>query len=205
LDPDAGRSEVVLELAERRKSVRAYAASPIKLGDVMYALRAAIQAPSGANQQPWRFIVITDPEVKAKVRMVCEEGEKRFYASVRGELREWLEERGFTWRKPFLTEAPILVAVFAESGKPYAVQSVWLAVGYMLLALEEKGLSSLTYTPPNPGEVARVLGAPPGYALQAVIPVGRSIDTRPKEPRRQLEEVVYLNKWGARFGIQENP
>uniref|UniRef100_A0A7C4BAI4 Nitroreductase family protein n=1 Tax=Thermofilum pendens TaxID=2269 RepID=A0A7C4BAI4_THEPE len=195
----------MLGLAERRRSVRAYAASPIKLEDVVYALKAAIQAPSGANQQPWRFVVITDPEVKAEVRRVCEEGEKKFYASVKGELREWLEERGFTWRKSFLTEAPVLVAVFAETGKPYAVQSVWLAIGYMLLALEERELGSLTYTPPNPGEVARVLGAPPGYTLQAVIPVGKSIDPKPKEPRMRLEQAAYLNKWGARFNIEESP
>lgn len=189
----------VLELARRRKSVRAYASSPIELGDVLYALRAAIQAPSGANQQPWRFIIITDPEVKARVRRVCEEGERKFYASVRGELRRWLDERGFTWRKPFLTEAPVLVAVFADMHKPYAVQSTWLAIGYMLLALEERGLSSLTYTPPNPGEVARTLGAPRGYMLQVLIPVGRSRDQRPKEPRKSLEEVAYVDSWSKRL------
>lgn len=171
---------------------------------MLYALEAAIQAPSGANQQPWRFIIVADPDVKAGVRRVCEEGEKRFYARVRGELRRWLGERGFTWRKPFLTEAPILVAVLAEAGKPYAVQSTWLAIGYMLLALEERGLGSLTYTPPNPGEVARILSAPRGYALQALIPVGHSRDPKPKEPRKPLEEVAYLNSWGKPLAPRES-
>ncbi len=164
---------------------------------VLYAIRTALQAPSGANMQPWRFIIVTDDEVKVRLRRVCEEGERRFYARVRGGLAEWLEARGFSWEKPFLTQAPYLIAVFAETGKPYAIQSVWLATGYLLLALEEQGLASLTYTPPNPREAGRVLGAPPSFALQTIIPVGLPEGDKAKEPRIGLDEAVFLNQWGT--------
>ena len=189
-------SGLVLELARRRRSVRRYLPREVDIEKVLYGVRAALEAPSGANQQPWRFVVVKDAEVKARLRRVCEEGERRFYEKVRGELREWLARRGFTWEKPFLTEAPYLVAVFAELGKPYAVQSVWLAVGYMLLALEEAGLASLTYTPPNPGEARAVLGAPRRFALQTIVPVGLPREEKAKEPRMSLEDAVFLDAWG---------
>jgi len=192
-------SSFVLELARKRRSVRRYLPRDVGIERVLYGIRAALEAPSGANQQPWRFIVVKDADVKARLRQVCEEGERRFYEKVRGELGEWLAKRGFTWEKPFLTEAPYLVAVFAELGKPYAVQSVWLAVGYMLLALEEAGLASLTYTPPNPGEAGAVLGAPRRFALQTIIPVGLPREEKAKEPRMSLEDAVFLDAWGRRL------
>lgn len=190
----------VLGLARRRRSVRRYLSVDVGLERVLYGVRAALEAPSGANMQPWRFVVVGDDGVKARVRRVCEEGERRFYERVRGELGEWLAERGFSWEKPFLTEAPYLVAVFAEVGKPYAVQSVWLAVGYMLLALEEVGLASLTYTPPNPVEVGEVLGAPRGFVLQTIVPVGLAGEDKVKEPRMGVGKAVFVDGWGRRLG-----
>lgn len=190
----------VLELARRRRSIRRYLPADVGLDRVLYGILVALEAPSGANMQPWRFVVVKDSEVKSRVRRVCEEGEKRFYERVGGELRKWLVERGFSWEKPFLTEAPYLVAVFAELGKPYAVQSVWLAVGYMLLAFEEAGLVSLTYTPPNPGEVGEALGAPPGFALQTIVPVGLAGEDKAKEPRMGLGEAVFVDRWSERLG-----
>ena len=189
----------VLELAKNRRSVRRYLSRDIDIERVLYGIRAALEAPSGANRQPWRFVVVKDAEVKARLRQVCEEDERRFYEKVRGELGEWLAKRDFTWEKPFLTEAPYLVAVFAELGKPYAVQSVWLAVGYMLLALEEAGLSSLTYTPPNPDEAGAVLGAPYRFVLQTIVPVGLPGEKKVKEPRMRLKDAVFINIWGRRL------
>lgn len=141
-------------------------------------------------------IIINDPNVKSKIRELCESGEKMFYANVRGELRRWLAYMKLTWKKPFLTEAPYLIAVFSNLKKPYAIQSTWLSIGYLLLALEEKGLASLTYTPPNPKEVADILGVPNDFTLQTIIPVGLPKEKKQKEPRKKLYEVTFYNRWG---------
>jgi len=187
---------IVLELAKQRRSIRCYKNVSFNISKVLYAIKTAIQAPSGANQQPWMFIVIDDPDVKTKIREVCERGEKEFYARVRGELKEWLAKRKLTWKKPFLTEAPYLIVVFSEVGKPYSIESTWLSIGYLLLALEEKGLASLTYTPPNPKEVANVLRAPEKFVLQTIIPVGLPKEDKLKEPRKSLYETTFYNRWG---------
>lgn len=186
----------VLKLAKNRKSVRHYKTVSFNISKVLYAIETAIQAPSGANQQPWMFIIINDPNVKSKIRELCESGEKMFYANVKGELRRWLAHMKLTWKKPFLTEAPYLIAVFSNLKKPYAIQSTWLSIGYLLLALEEKGLASLTYTPPNPREVADILGVPNDFTLQTIIPVGLPKEEKQKEPRKKLHEVTFYNRWG---------
>jgi len=189
--------KVVLKLALHRKSIRRYKSDKIDLSKILYAIKTALQAPSGANQQPWRFIIVEDPEVKAEIRKICEDLEKKFYSRVKKELKEWLLSRGFTWKKPFLTEAPYLIAVFAELGKPYAVQSTWLAIGYLLLALEEAGLASLTYTPPSSPELLEILRVPEGFQLQTIIPVGIAGEDKRKEPRKKLHEVTFYNRWGT--------
>lgn len=186
----------ILELATSRKSVRKFSGDPVSLEDVLQALEASTQAPSGANQQPWRFIVLTDPDLRSRVREACERGEKEFYKTVSGEFREWLLAQGLSWRKPFLEEAPILVAVLIDEGAQYARESVWVAVGFILLSLEERGLSTVTYTPSNTDLPLRELDAPEGFKLETILPIGYSADDTPKKPRYRLDEVVFLNKWG---------
>ncbi len=195
----AEKGSCVYSLARNRRSIREYSRDPISISDVLYAVSAALEAPSGANKQPWRFIIIVDSETKKELRRVCEEWERRFHQG-RGLpkwFREWLRERGITWEKRFLTDAPVLLAVAANKKAPYARESTWLAIGYLLLALEERGLASLTYTPANPRAAARVLGIPDDYTLEALIPVGKPRGVKEKEPRLGLAETVYLNKWGS--------
>ncbi|NOZ30622.1 MAG: nitroreductase family protein [Crenarchaeota archaeon] len=189
----------VYELARRRKSIRRYFSDPVPLEHVLYAIKTAMQAPSGANRQPWRFIIVDDPKVKSEIRRVAEEWERKLHESetIPGWFREWLRERGITWRKDFLTDAPYLIVVLANKRAPYARESVWLAVGYLLLALEEKGLASLTYTPTNPRAIARILWVPEQYTLETIIPVGLPRGDKVKEPRMSLEEAVYYNRWGS--------
>ena len=189
---------IVLKLARRRRSIRRYKSTPINLDKVLYAIMAALEAPSGANRQPWRFIVVDDPELKARIRSECERWEKRFHESphLPAWFREWASSRGITWRKEFLTDAPYLIAVASYRKAPYARESTWLAIGYLLLALEEAGLASLTYTPTNPRAVARILGIPEDYTLETIIPVGEPAEDKRKEPRLSLSEAVYYNLWG---------
>ncbi len=183
----------VAELAKRRKSVRKFKPDKFDMEVIIECIDVAKEAPSGSNAQPWHFVIVKDEEVKRKLREVCEKGEKKFYSHVRGELAEWLKSKGLNWEKPFLTEAPYIVGVFAKKKAPYSRESVWIAVAYFLLALEEKGLASLTYTPPNREEVAEVLRCPQEYRLEVLTPVGFSADSKEKEPRKSVEEITSVD------------
>jgi len=189
----------VLDLAKRRKTVRRFSSDPVDLRDILVALEASCQAPSGANYQPWRFLIVTDPGIKRRVRQVCESGEREFYSNLRGKLKKWLLSKGLSWNKAFLEGAPFLILVFSDSKAPYSIQSVWLAIGYILLALEELGLSTVPYTPSITKTIQDEIGIPDGFRLEAILPVGVSADEKPKEPRLGIHEVSYMNLWGKRL------
>jgi len=180
----------ILGLAERRKTARSLTEKRVNIEDIKLALRAGAQAPSGANYQPWRFQLITDSAVKKKIRAASEEGEKDFYDRVSGDWADWLDSKSINWCKPFLEEAPVIVTVLSLRKAPYATESTWLAIGYILLALEELKLSTVTYTPSNPQKVAQVLRSPSKYKLEAILPVGYSDDDKPKEERHCLEDLI---------------
>ncbi len=184
-----------LFLAKSRKTVRKFSKEKPPLESVMKALEVAKEAPSGMNAQPWHFVIVEDGDLRRSIRETCERAEREFYERVSGRLGSWLRERGFSWEKPFLTEAPYLVAVFGHVKDPFWIQSVWIAVGYMLLALEELGLGGVTYTPPNPRDVEKILEAPNDWRLQTIIPVGYPADEKPKYPRKDLKLVVSFNRF----------
>jgi len=187
----------VEELATRRRTARKFSRNPVNLEDVLYCIRVAVQAPSGANRQPWRFVIVDDHEMKEKVRTACEEQEKRFHDSAEASLKGWFRSKNITWEKPFLTEAPMLLAVFSDQKMPYATESTWIAIGYIILALEERSLSTLTYTPSYPENVRGVFNAPEEYKLETILPIGYSADTKPKEYRRPFQSSIYRNVWNA--------
>jgi nitroreductase len=187
----------MLELATRRRTTRVFAKTLVNLDDVLYCVKVAVQAPSGANRQPWRFVLVDDPEEKERIRAACEEQEKRHHADVEPNLKQWFDSKNITWKKPFLTEAPTLLAVFSSQQMPYATESTWLAIGYIILALEEKSLSTLTYTPSYPENVRSVFKAPDECKLEAILPIGYSADPKPKEPRRPFQSSVYRNLWNV--------
>jgi len=187
----------VEELATRRKTTRIFNRTAVNLEDVLYCMRVAVQAPSGANRQPWRFIIVDDPKMKENVRAVCEEQEKRFHENVEAGLEQWFRSKNITWQKPFLTDAPLLLAVFSDHKMPYARESVWLAIGYIVLALEEKSLSTVTYTPSYPENVRTIFNAPEQYKLETILPIGYSADPKPKEERRPWQSFIYRNLWSV--------
>lgn len=193
----------VYELAKRRKTVREFSSDPINLEDVLYAIQTAKEAPSGANKQPWLYILVTDPSIKKRIRSECEEVERVFHERAPSWMKKWFKERNITWKKPFLTEAPILLLVFANKNEPHAIQSVWLSIGYLLLALEEKQLVTVTYTPSGYGWANNLLNIPKNYSLQVILPIGRAkpdIKYR-KQPRKSLQEITFLNSYGQPLTI----
>jgi nitroreductase len=188
--------QTINELASRRSSVRKYKPDMVPIEAILNVLDTAHYAPSGANMQPWRFIVVTDPELKKRIRQSSEKGEREMYAKVSGEFKEWLREQELSPVKPFLEEAPLLIVVLMRSDAKYARESIWTSIGYILLALEEQGYCTVPYTPSNTNYPLAELDAPNGYRLEAILPVGLSDDNSPKTDRVNLDTLFFINKWG---------
>ena len=182
-----------------RRTVRDFSDRPIPDGVLVEAIRAAASAPSGANVQPWRFVVVTDPAIKRALREGAEAEEREFYT--RRASPEWLDALAplnTDWRKPFLEIAPAVIVVFEvhkgpHSPRPYYVkESVGIAVGFLLAALHRAGLATLTHTPSPMRFLNQILGRPPEERGFLLVPVGYPADdaTVPAIDRKPLAEVV---------------
>jgi iodotyrosine deiodinase len=152
------RAEAFLSKMRKRRTVRDYSDRPVPRELIETAVRVAGTAPSGANQQPWTFVCISDPERKKLIREGADEEERAFYAGRAGE--EWLgalAHLGTDDSKPFLETAPWLIAIFAQrwgydsEGRKikhyYVPESVGIATGFLIAALHDAGLATLTHTP----------------------------------------------------------
>lgn len=163
----------------RRRSIRHFSDRPVDRSLIENALAVANGAPSGANRQPWHFVVVTRPDVKREIRRRAEEEEKAFYEG--RAPQEWLDALaplGTDWHKPFLETAPYLIVVFEVhkgdgSPKPYYVkESVGIAVGFLLAALHHSGLAALTHTPSPMRFLNEILDRPPTERPFVLVPVG---------------------------------
>ena len=184
---------------QTRRTVRDFSTRPVPVDLVETAIRVAASAPSGAHVQPWRFLVVSDPERKRRLREAAEEEERAFYADRAS--TEWLDALaplGTDWRKPFLTDAPFVVVVMEvhkgpRSPKPYYVkESVGIAVGFLLAALHQAGLATLTHTPSPMRFVNEILGRPREERPFLIVPVGYPADDAqvPDLRRKPLEDVL---------------
>jgi iodotyrosine deiodinase len=186
-DDQRRRAQAFADAMRRRRSVRDFAPDPIPDGVLDLAIAAAASAPSGANQQPWRFVVVRDPGTKRKIREAAEAEERESYDHRMPD--EWLRALaplGTDWRKPFLEIAPALIVVFridygmdadADGGERrvkhyYVSESVGIACGFLLAALHLSGLATLTHTPSPMGFLARILERPANEKPYLLIPVG---------------------------------
>jgi iodotyrosine deiodinase len=155
----------------RRRTVREFSDRPVPRDVVEDCLRAAGTAPSGANMQPWHFVVVSDAAIKRRIRVEAEKEEDDFYH--RKAPQEWLDALaplGTNEHKPFLEDAPYLIVVFAETfgelpdGRRvkhyYAQESVGIATGVLITAIHHAGLASLTHTPSPMGFLNEILGRP---------------------------------------------
>lgn len=167
----------------RRRTVRHFSDRPVDRAVIEHCLRAAGRAPSGANLQPWHFVVISDPGIKRQIREGAEKEEREFYAG--RAPQEWLDALaplGTDDRKPFLETAPYLIAIFAQSYgllpdgrkvKNYYVQeSVGIATGMLITAIHHVGLVSLTHTPSPMGFLNTILNRPVNEKPYLLLVVG---------------------------------
>lgn len=173
------RLESFVQTMTTRRSIREFSTDPVPVELVEQAVLAASRAPSGANLQPWRFVHVTDPDVRQQVRAAAEAEEREFYA--RRATPEWLEvlaPLGTDETKPFLTDAPhllVLMEVHASDTEPkpyYVKESVGIALGFLLCALHHAGLAALTHTPSPMGALTAVLDRPRNERPSVVLPIG---------------------------------
>ena len=167
----AARASAFFDLMKVRHSTRDFADKPVPMDVIKACLATAGRAPSGANQQPWHFTVVTDPEIKHQIRLAAEEEERAFYNERASE--EWLEALaplGTDADKSFIDSAGCLIVIFAQLYglddeanriKHYYVQeSVGIATGFLIAALHNAGLACLTHTPSPMNFLAEILGRP---------------------------------------------
>lgn len=200
-------SREFLTVMAQRRTIRSYSSEPVPFELIENAIRAASLAPSGANQQPWTFVVVSDPDIKRQLRQAAEEEEKQSYEHRM--TPEWLEALaplGTDWHKPHIEQAPYVIVVFAQlyglvtqpDGTQrkvkhyYAQESVGIAVGFLLASLAHAGLATLTHTPSPMGFLARLLQRPPNEHPYLLIPVGypASDATVPDLGKKSLEQVM---------------
>lgn len=179
----AARARAFHALMRSRRTVREFSDRPVPRSIIELAIATAATAPSGANQQPWTFAAISDAAAKSRIRAAAEEEEKAFYAGRAG--KEWLAALaylGTDWRKPFLETAPWLIAIFGQrwGNRPdgrrikhyYVPESVGIATGFLIAALHNAGLATLTHTPSPMGFLNEICGRPDNEKPAILLVVG---------------------------------
>ena len=195
-------SRSFLELMRRRRSVRSFSSDPVPFEVIRDAIEVAGTAPSGAHQQPWTFVVVSDPEVKRQLRAAAEAEERRGYdGRMSAAWIATLRKLGTDWHKPHIEEAPYVIVVFeqvyglAEDGSKvkhyYVRESVGIAVGFLLAALHGAGLATLTHTPSPMRFLSKLLDRPANERAFVLIPVGYPIEgcVVPDLDRKPFEEI----------------
>ena len=201
-DEAAARARAFLELMRTRRSVRHFSSEPVPRGLVEDALLVAGGAPSGANQQPWSFVVVSDQETKERIRAAAEHEEELLYRERAGvEYLDAIRPIGTDWIKPHLTDAPYVIAVFEQPWRwegdrkhkhYYVRESVGIAVGFLLAALHTAGLSTLTHAPSPMGFLNEILDRPEHERPFLLIPVGYPAPSAevPRLEKKSLDEIA---------------
>jgi len=171
------------EFMKSRRTIRDFSDKKVPQEIIDNCLMTAATAPSGANQQPWHFVVIRDASIKTQIRKAAEAEERDFYAGRAGDSwLEALEPLGTNAEKPFLEKAPVLIAVFeqkytidargSKNKHYYAKESVGIATGMLIAALHNVGLVALTHTPSPMNFLTKILNRPEGEKPFLLLVVG---------------------------------
>lgn len=193
----------LLAVAEKRRTCRRFENTPVDMEIIRDALRIAATAPSGADMQPWHFCVITDPARKQEIRMAAEQIERQFYQQkISPGWRRDLEKLHLSAAKPFLSEAPCLIVIFREYYRVdergvrhpnyYVNESVGIATGFLIQALHQAGLQTLTYTPSPIQFLSGLCQRPEGETAEMILVVGHGHPDAelPQLKKKQLEDIA---------------
>ena len=200
------RSESFLNEIITRRTVREFSDRIVPIDIINNCIKTAASAPSGANKQPWQFVVVRDSGIKTKIREAAEKEEKEFYGH--RATKEWLEDSnqfGTDWHKPFLDIAPYLIVVFrkiydleddgTQRKNYYVNESVGIASGFLLAALHHAGLITLTHTPSPMNFLGEILNRPKNEKAFLLIPVGypakdAEVPDISKKPFGEISKIV---------------
>jgi len=190
--------------ALKRRSVREFSKRNVPLSVLKTLIKTATSAPSGANKQPWHFVIINSKKLKKKIRIAAEKEERAFYN--RRATKEWkkdLDPFNVTWEKPFLEHAPSLIVVFKKiynlKGKKksknyYVSESVGIACGFLILAIHNAGLVCLPHTPSPMGFLEKILERPKNERAFLLVPVGYPAKSTlvPNIKKKLFEEICTI-------------
>jgi iodotyrosine deiodinase len=197
------RSEDFYFLIKKRRTVREFSDKPVPVEVIENCILAAGTAPNGANMQPWHFVVVSDPEIKRKIRTAAEEEEHEFYT--KRAPKEWLDALaplGTDEHKPFLETAPYLIVIFSKSydvlpdGRKvkqyYSQESTGIACGMLITAIHNAGLVSLTHTPSPMKFLNEILNRPSNEKPFLILVVGYPAEDAkvPDISKKSLEEIT---------------
>jgi len=208
LEEQLANSRQFLETMRQRRTVRYFSTEPVPFELIENAIATAGTAPSGANQQPWSFAVVSNPDLKKRIREAAEIEEREGYEHRMSQ--EWLDALaplGTDWHKEHLEDAPYLIIVFEQfqglrkepdgSEKSfkhyYVVESVGIAVGFLLASLHQAGLVTLTHTPSPMRFLGEILERPKNERAFVVIPVGYPAENCrvPDITRKPLDQILF--------------
>ena len=197
------RGETLFDELSHRRSVRHFTSEPVSRDLIELAIRIACTAPSGAHRQPWKFVAVSDNEIKSQIRVAAEEEERLSYEGrMSSEWLQALEPIGTDWQKPFLETVPWIVVVFEElyevgpQGQQiknyYVKESVGIACGMFITALHQMGLAMLTQTPSPMAFLSKILQRPGNERPFILFPIGYPAKdaTVPNLYRKSLDEIA---------------
>ncbi len=204
-DESTGRAAQFLAHMSRRRTTRHFSTEPVPRALIEAAIATAGTAPSGAHQQPWTFVAVSDPALKAEIRRAAEEEEQAFYRErATPEWKAALAPLGTDEHKPHLTDAPWIVVLFrqahglAPDGTKttyyYTQESCGIAAGFFIAAVHTMGLVTLTHTPNPMAFLSQLLGRPANEKAMLVMPVGYPA-TGAKVPDLQRKRVDEIAVW----------
>lgn len=197
------KSEAFYNIFKTRRSIRDFSERPVSKEIIENCIRTAGTAPSGANLQPWHFVIVSDSKIKKEIRIAAEEEEREFYT--KRAPKEWLDviaPLGTDENKPFLEKAPYLIAIFAKSyeslpdGKKvkqyYSQESVGIACGFLITAIHNAGLVSLTHTPSPMNFLNKILKRPANERPFLLLVVGYPAEDAkvPDIKKKLLDEIA---------------
>ena len=197
------RSQIFFENLSTRRTIRDFADDPVPREVIENCIKTAGTAPSGANMQPWHFVLISNPKIKKQIRAAAEKEEKEFYE--KRAPKEWLEALaplGTDNNKPYLETAPYLIAIFMQrygklpDGREvkhyYGLESVGIATGMLITAIHDAGLASLTHTPSPMGFLNEILERPKNERPFLLLVVGHpEKDAKvPDIKRKDMSEIM---------------
>jgi nitroreductase len=197
------RSQIFFENLSTRRTIRNFSDKPVDREVIENCIRTAGTAPSGANMQPWHFVLISDPTIKKQIRVAAEKEEKEFYE--KRAPKEWLEALaplGTDNNKPYLETAPYLIAIFMQrygklpDGREvkhyYGLESVGIATGMLITAIHNAGLASLTHTPSPMGFLNQILKRPKNERPFLLLVVGHPSEGAavPDIKRKDMSEIM---------------